>query len=38
LRLAETLAFFEFVHAELVELNKRWAERRDELRQAWGID
>lgn len=37
LRLAETVAFFEFVHAELVELNKRWAARRDQLRREWGI-
>jgi predicted transcriptional regulator len=38
LRLAETIAFFEFVHDELVDLNKRWAVRRDELRRAWGVD
>jgi len=37
LRLAETLAFFEFIHDELVELNKRWEARRDELRRDWGI-
>jgi predicted transcriptional regulator len=36
-RLAETIAFFEFVHQELLDLNKRWAARRDELRRAWGV-
>jgi DNA-binding transcriptional regulator GbsR (MarR family) len=38
LRLAETLAFFEFVHNELVDMNKRWEVRRSELRREWGID
>ena len=38
MRLTETLAFFEFIHEELVDLTKRWAVRRDELRRAWGID
>lgn len=38
LRLAETIAFFEFIHEELVDLNKRWVVRRDELRRAWGVD
>jgi predicted transcriptional regulator len=38
LRLAETLAFFEFVHHELVALNQRWKERRAELRHQWGVD
>jgi predicted transcriptional regulator len=38
IRLAETLAFFEFVHDELVDMNKRWEVRRDELRSEWGID
>jgi predicted transcriptional regulator len=38
MRLAETLAFFEFVHEELVDMNKRWEARRVELRRAWGVD
>ena len=38
MRLAETLAFFEFVHDELVDMNKRWEVRRAELRREWGID
>lgn len=38
LRLAETVAFFEFVHGELAVMNKRWEVRRDELRREWGID
>ncbi|HSJ44381.1 MAG TPA: MarR family transcriptional regulator [Euzebyales bacterium] len=38
LRLAETLAFFEFVHDELVDMNKRWEVRRSGLRREWGID
>lgn len=38
LRLAETEAFFEFVHGELVDLNRRWEARRTELRRQWGID
>lgn len=38
LRLAETLAFFEFVHDELVDMNKRWEVHRSELRREWGID
>ena len=38
LRLAETLAFFEFLYDAVVEINKRWAERREELRRAWGVD
>lgn len=37
-RLAETLAFFEFLHEEVAAVNKRWAERRDELRRGWGVD
>jgi DNA-binding transcriptional regulator GbsR (MarR family) len=31
-RLAETLAFFEFVHGEMPPLLARWRERRDQLR------
>jgi predicted transcriptional regulator len=38
LRLAETLAFFEFVHEELMALTKRWRERRTELRREWGVE
>lgn len=38
MRLAETLAFFEFVHDELVAMNKRWEVRRAELRRGWGVD
>lgn len=38
MRLAETLAFFEFVHDELVDMTKRWEVRRAELRREWGID
>lgn len=38
LRLAETLAFFEFVHEELMALTKRWRERRTQLRREWGVE
>lgn len=38
LRLAETEAFFAFVHDELLGVTKRWVERRDELRRQWGVD
>ena len=37
LRLGETVAFFEFLHAELVDMNARWVRRRDELRREWGV-
>lgn len=37
LRLAETEAFFAFVHDELLGVTKRWVERRDELRRQWGV-
>lgn len=37
-RLAETLAFFEFLHEEVAAINKRWVERRGELRRGWGVD
>lgn len=38
LRLAETLAFFQFVHEELMALTKRWQERRAQLRREWGVE
>lgn len=37
MRLAETVAFFEFVHEELGDMNRRWQARRDELRRRWGV-
>ena len=36
-RLTETVAFFEFLHDELLAINKRWAERRAQLRSEWGV-
>lgn len=37
LRMAETLAYFEFIEAELSELGRRWRKRRAELRAEWGL-
>lgn len=37
-RMAETLAFFEFLQQELPLLNKRWHERRDQLHRQWAGD
>lgn len=36
-RMVETLAYFEFIEAELPALNRRWHERWASLREQWGL-
>jgi DNA-binding transcriptional regulator GbsR (MarR family) len=37
LRMAETLAFFEFTHEEMPLMMERWHKRRAQLHREWGV-